>query len=167
MNLISSRCSCILGWLFVLSPSEVRRIDFSLELASRGPNVWLVIPVTHLTKHITFLQTPPLLTFGILNVSVLSINSVLWISLPSVTWTSTPSWIKFVCFCQYHTTCIFFFVYLSFLFLNIRVPVYQSSNYRSPPHHLWNLQSNGPHSASLNDKDNYRAKQHFLQKEEK
>jgi hypothetical protein len=64
--------------IIILGTAEIRlqacMDDFSLELASRCTTC-----DTHLVKHTTFVQTPPLLAFDISNGSVLSINPILWI----------------------------------------------------------------------------------------
>ena len=64
--------------IIILGTTEIclqaRMDDFSLELASR-----CMTCDTHMMKHTTFIQTPPLLAFDISNISVLSINPVLWI----------------------------------------------------------------------------------------
>ena len=64
--------------IIILGTAEIRlqacMDDFSLELASRCTTC-----DTHLMKHTTFVQTPPLLAFDISNGSVLSIDPILWI----------------------------------------------------------------------------------------
>jgi hypothetical protein len=64
--------------IIILGTAEIRlqacMDDFSLELASRCTTC-----DTHMMKHTTFVQTPPLLVFDISNGSVLSIDPILWI----------------------------------------------------------------------------------------